>query len=427
MKHDFRDLVVPARPGRRHFLRRSGGMALGLAWQPWRAWAESAPDGAVHRTPDGWKETVQGDGRMLVAPVAHAGDLLVVLIGPARDAEGPATAQLQSLADAAETSARRLSRGAVQTADRAGLQMLTMPASVDQPGVGVHDRLYALVSDGRRVVFVIVLTRGADTLHAQRPALAQLLQGIAPGTASARDVAKEATQPAIAGGGGIPYGGKPVNVLDKAFRPSGRGKSFPAPAIVDGAPVGPWWYVSISKYGADIRTEVYFPDGTVTALFRPGGPRLADLEGMHALGDDGFIGRYRVSGGQLSVVWGGEEKNAISRPVVVHERGEASSFLWFQREYQPALPVGAQFLAGVWRQGAMGTFTFRADGTVTTTANMIEAQWGRAPGNDTVQGRWFLDGYLLAMRFGADGDRVCTAFRTPHGDLVLRQSLLTRQ
>jgi len=270
---------------------------------------------------------------------------------------------------------------------------------------------------------VVVLTRGKDTLRAQRLALAQLLQGIAPGAASAR----EAAPPAAAGGGGIPYGGKPVNVLDKAFRPSGRGKPFPAPAIVDGAPVGPWWYVSISKYGADIRTEVYFPDGTATALFRPGGPRLVDLEGMHALGDDGFVGRYQVGGGQLKVVWGGEEKNAISRPLVVHERGEASSFLWFQREYQPALPVSAQFLAGVWRQGAMGTFTFRADGTVTTTANMIEAQWGRAPGNDTVQGRWFLDGYLLAMRFGADGDRVCTAFRTPHGDLVLRQSLLTRQ
>jgi len=420
--------ATPAGPGRRRVLAAAAGLVALLAGRPGPAWAQPALQGTLYSMPAGWKEVVQGPARMLVAPVAHANDLLVVLVSPARPAEGAADAQLQSLADAAESKARRLSRGPVQAARRPGLDLLTMPARVDQPGVGEHDRIYGLATDGRRAVFVVVLSRGDDTLHAQRMALAQLLQSIAPAPATAA-ADPQAARPAAASaeGTGIPYGGKPVNVLDKAFRPSGRGKPFPAPAIVDGAPVGLWWYVYISKYGSDIRTEVYFPDGTATALFRPGGPRLADLEGMHALGDDGFIGRYRVGAGVMSVQWGSDAGNAISRPITLHANGDASSFIWFQREYQPALPVTPQFLAGTWREGAMGTFSFRADGTVLTTPNMIEAQWGRARPDETIQGRWFLDGYLLAMRFPSDGDRVCAAFRTPHGDLVLRQSLLTRQ
>lgn len=418
-------LCKPA-PRLRRFASLVGAVVLSFAMQPWYALAQSAAADAAYHKPEGWSETVQGDARMLVAPVARDGQLLAVLIS-SWPADGSATKQIQSLADAAEASAKRLSRGAVQTDQRGSLKVLTMPASVDQPGLGVHDRIYELVTDGRRTVFLVVLTRGKETLQAQRTALAQLMQGITPGAMADAPAPVAAAAGAPVDGSGIPYGGKPVNVLDKEFRPSGHGKAFPAPSIVKGAPVGPWWYLSTSAYGSSARVEIFFPDGTAAFLLRPGLPWAADLDGMHALGDDDFIGRFQVKGSMATAQWGSDPNRAITRPIVLHERGEASSFLWYQREYQPALPVTPKFLVGVWRLGAMGTYTFRADGTVVTTATMIEADGVGSKGDTQLQGRWFADGYLLAMRFGSAGDRVYSAFRTSHGELVLRQSILTRQ
>jgi len=240
--------------------------------------------------------------------------------------------------------------------------------------------------------------------------------------------------PAVAQAGlsaGIPYGGKPVNQLDKAFRPSGRGKPFPLPAIVDGRPVGPWWFLRVPGGGSNLfsggvslSTYVFFPDGTAAALFRPGGPQLADLESMHALGEDDYIGRFSVAGGVMNIAFGPDDRNLLSKPITVKQSGGTPYFLWWQREYQPALPVPRDFLLGTWRSGAMGTMSFRADGTVATTKNMVDTDWGSTV---PVTGTWALDGYLFAMHFPGYGDRVYSLFRTASGSIVLNQSMMSRE
>jgi hypothetical protein len=231
-------------------------------------------------------------------------------------------------------------------------------ARVDLPGIGEHDRIYHGVSDGHESVFAAVLVRGEATLAAQRGALAQLLLSLKParsaGVAAGVAAAGGEGGQSVGGSSAIPYGGKPVNMLDRAFRPSGRGQPFPLPAIVDGRPVGPWWFVRVQQFGSTHRdfgsstlsTYVFFPDGTATALFRPGGPQSADLDGMRAIGEDGFIGRYEVSGGVLNLRFGPNERDLISKPMTIKQSGGDTYFLWWQREYQPALPALRSFVIG---------------------------------------------------------------------------------
>jgi hypothetical protein len=74
--------------------------------------------GAIYAAPPGWQEQTQTSFRTLVAPAARPGQLLIVMIRTAQPATKDAEAELNALADNAEAKTRRLSRGAVESAQR---------------------------------------------------------------------------------------------------------------------------------------------------------------------------------------------------------------------------------------------------------------------------------------------------------------------
>ena len=399
-------------------------------------------NGVSYQRPAGWQERSEGELRALIPPGLRSGRVLMVLIAAARPATGDPGAELARFADAAEASATHHQRGPVQSQRAGRFTLLVLTSKVDAPGVGVHQRIYQLVTDGSRSAFVTALSKGDETLEAHQSAMLQLMASVRPGGAGpsseppAAAAAGAGNEPAPArpapgpAGTGIPYGPSQAPVLDPRFLPSGRGQPIPPPAMVGGRPVGIWWNVhnSRSPYftSGSIYSTVFLPDGTLVHFFRPGGPHLVDLEGMRALGDGDFIGRYSVAAGTMTTEIGKGGEYRRSKPLTVRQDPAGVSFLFDGDEYHPAIPLTRQSLVGTWKMGARGTFTFRADGTVVTPANMIEASWGRADSKEVLTGTWALDGYLLALRFPKDGVRVYPAFGAT-GSMVLRQTLLTRE
>jgi hypothetical protein len=406
--------------------------------------------GVTYVRPDGWQERTEGQLRALVPPTGRPGQVLMVLIAPSAAATNDPATELTRLADAAEKGATHHQRGPVQSRKAGPFTLTLMMGTVDQPGIGLHQRIYQLVSDGRRSAFVTALSKGDETFKEQQPALLQLMGSVRPvepgapgepragagssggGLAAPVPPGPAATHAGSApGGSGIPYGVSRAPVLDPHFLPSGQGREIPAPALTDGRPLGIWWSVHNTRSpffsSGAIDTTVFLADGTLVHYFRPGGPHLVDLEGMRALGDADFIGRYSVSGGTMTTEIGKNGEYRRSKPLTVRHDAAGTYFLFDGAEYHPAVPLTRQSLVGTWRMGAMGTFTFRPDGTVVTTANMIDASWGRKDTKEVLTGAWVLDGYLLALRFPADGARVYTAFGAGGGSIVVRQTLLTRE
>lgn len=407
-------------------------------------------NGVSYLRPDGWQERTEAELRALVPPRARPGQLLMVMIASARPSTGDPGAELTRFADAAESGGKSLGRGSIQSQQVSQFTVLMLLSKVDAAGLGPQQRIYQLVTDGRRSAFLTAVARGDETLADNRAAMLQLMASARPAGSTASGAAGAATSartepppsrpaPATAdaqaetvpAGSGIPYGPSTAPVLDSRFRPSGRGRPIPPPSIADGKPVGLWWNVHNSRspffISGSIYSSVFLPDGTLVHFFRPGGPHLVDLDGMRSLGDGDDIGRYSVSGGTMTTELGKNGEFRRSKPISVRRDPAAGVYFLFDNdEYHPAVPLTRQSLVGTWKMGAMGTFTFRPDGTVVTTANMIEASWGRADSKEVLTGRWVLDGYLLALHFPKDGDRVYPVFDAA-GSMVLRQSLLTRQ
>lgn len=346
--------------------------------------------GAAYSNAARWVEKDQPDVRALMAPPGRSGEFAMVMITAPRPAGRDSIAQLQAFADEAEKLGRRLERGTIERNAVGPYTMLVMPSKVELPGLGTHTRIYELVTDGQRTVLANGFFRG-EAAGANVVAMMQILASVRPGATREAPPRGEAPPPPPTGGQGIPYGPSKAPVLDAKFRPSGHGVPIPPATIAGGMPRGLWWNVHAPT--GSIYPTVFLADGTVARFYRPGGPMLADLEGMRELGDGPYIGRAHVSGGVLTAAYG---EYVVSTPIVVRNSSEGPYFLWNHDEHHPAIPLTREFLVGTWRLGAMGTFTFRPDGTVLTTPPMIEAQWAHKSGEQLV-GTWTLEGYLLAL------------------------------
>jgi hypothetical protein len=391
--------------------------------------------GVSYQRPAGWTEKDDGKLRLLVAPPAAPGQFLVVTLAPAGDGSKDPAHDLEALAAKAEAGGKRLSQGSVQLKQAGGLQHAMLLTRVEQGSLGDHERMYELVTDGNTAVLAVAAVKGKETLAKHALALQALLAGLRPATsasaggASAGDGAASPEPSSAAGAGsGIPYGPSTAAVLDHAFRPSGKGVPMPPPAIEDGKPVGLWWNVHIATLGMGpsgaIYPSLFLPDGTFVLFYRPGGPFLADLDGMRAENDAVHIGRYSVSGKELTVEYGTLRR---SGPLRIERTPEGPYFVWDNKEYQPVTPLSRSDLVGTFAQGAIDPITFRADGTLVTTPAGIDAQWSHNDLKERLEGRWYLDGYLLALRFkDPKDDRVYTAFKASNG-IVLHMGLHTRQ
>jgi hypothetical protein len=396
-----------------------------------QAGSAEASAGFTYQVPQGWAQKAEGGERTLVATPARPGQFLMVLVTPARLSSGEAVRELEQAVRALEAGGRRLSQGKAQSQEAGGLTRVTLTTRVDQPPTGVHDRIYQLVTDGRRSSLVVVMSRGEETLAANRAQLAQLLVSFRPGPGAGAHREAPPPPPGEAGAGGlelsgIPYGPSDDTLLDKRFRPSGHGTEIPVAALVDGEPLGMWWHVHRSTLpgvaSGSIYPTVFLPDGTAAQFPVPGGPRTIDLEKMRAGRSRPYLGRWSASGEVLTTVYG-DSRRSGRMDVRRGERGP--TFLWDHDEYNPCLPPGREFLIGTWQLGAKGAFTFHPDGTVTTVPQMIDAQWTHGH-DEPLTGRWFVDGYLLALRFPKDGDRVFQVFKASSGGLVVNLELYER-
>jgi hypothetical protein len=390
--------------------------------------------GVTYVNAAGWAEQNQPEVRTLVAPSSQPGEFAVLMIFAARAASADPAADLQAFADQAEHQGRTLMRGGIERKRFGPYTALMMPARAELPSLGQHSRIYELVTDAQTSALVVALYRGEATFAANRATLLQVMASVKPGAGAGvvrgppvpASAAREAP-PAPAGGtssGGIPYADTKALVFTKGFRPSGRGVPIPRATLASGVPVGLWWNAHVASASSSIHTTVFLPDRTIVRYFRPGGPALVDLDGMRALGDQPYIGRYEVEGGVMTATYG---EYRVSKPITLHSTSEGPFFIWNHEEYHPAMPLSRQAVVGTWRLGAVGTYTFRQDGTVITTPPMIDATFSHASIKEQLVGTWALDGYLLALQFPVDGARVFYAFHDDQGGLVIGQSHLVRE
>lgn len=359
--------------------------------------------GVVYENPGKWPEKNQDRVRILIAPNAKSGELLAIMLSAAVKVTGkPIRDELTGFAVGAESGAKLISRGDVRVKHAGNLTIATMLSKVEDSKAGAHDRIYELVTDGTNNAFAMVLSKGEATLKANQETVAKILLGFRP------SVTTEVTPGTTSGQ--IPYADTPGKTPpDPLFRPSGKGRPLPAAGLVGGKPQGLWWTYtqtgSPTAYGT-----VFYPDGMALHYVRLGGPNLADLEGMKANQGAGDIGTWSLENGEIGIHFG----ELVRR--TKYTTGEDSDGKFFKggtQVYRPAIPLTSKLLVGTWAIHGVGSFTFKGDGTVQTTVGMIGSirNIGTYDSNAAITGTWFLDGYLLVMKFPVEGYRVFPAFR----------------
>jgi hypothetical protein len=386
--------------------------------------------GTSYDNPGTWKEQEQADTRVLVAPRPHPGEvLLVVLSQEIKAIKGPA-ADLEALVRMTEKTVTKASHGSVTSTQSGGFTVTMMASQVEDASLGKHNRIYELVSNRTHEVFVAVVAKGDATFADHRDALLQLLASCRPTSgdtgASPPPAATPPTTPAAApspSATAIPYADTPGKVPgDPEFRPSGRGKPIPAPAIVNGAPQGLWWTYTTTGSPTAYGT-MFFPDGMALHYYRPGGPNLADLDGMKANHGSGDIGTWSLANGAISIHFGELQR---STAFSVHRDSDGTFFKAGTQIYRPAEPLTAKALVGTWEIHGIGAFTFRGDGTVQTTTSMIGSIHGLNYTDGAITGSWFLDGYLLVMSFPGEGVRVLPVFKVSGSQIVITSRFYMR-
>src|SRR5581483_11424827 len=135
--------------------------------QPGGHASRSAPrhafQGVTYENPGGWEEKQQADTRVLVAPNARAGELLVVILSASSKViKGPA-ADLEALARAAELHVAKATHGPADSQQAGDVTITTMTSMIEDPSLGKHSRIYELVSDGTHEAFIAVISRGTAT------------------------------------------------------------------------------------------------------------------------------------------------------------------------------------------------------------------------------------------------------------------------
>jgi len=323
------------------------------------------------------------------------------------------SSDLEALARQAEKTVTRSTHGQLASLQANGFTVTTMAAQIEDTALGKYNRIYELVSNKTDEVFVAVVSKGDATLADHRDELLKLLASCHPTSqtsTTSSDAAAPATAPAI------PYAETPGKFPgDPQFRPSGKGRTIPTAAIVNGAPQGLWWTYTTSGTPTAYGT-IFFPDGLALHYYRPGGPNLADLDGMKANRGADDLGEWSLSKAEIAIHFG-TLRNSVAYSVGRDRDG--AFFKGGTQLYRPATQLTAKALVGTWEIHGTGEFTFNANGTVQTTTAMIGSIHGLGYKSSTLSGTWFLDGYLLVMSFPDEGARVYPAFEVSGTQIVI--------
>jgi hypothetical protein len=386
-------------------------VAVAMAPRPGRADpAQRAFAGAAYENPGNWQEQAQGDTRVLVAPRPRPGELLLVFLSKQFKVIKDPASDLDALARQTEKAATSSTHGPQTSTQAHGFTVTTMAAQVEDPALGKHQRIYELVSDQTAEVFVAVIAKGDRTFADHRDELMKILLSCHPTSTTSSEAAAPPAD------GAIPYADTPGKFPgDPLFRPSGKGKAIPTAAIVNGAPQGLWWTYTTSGTPTAYGT-IFFPDGMALHYYRPGGPNLADLDGMKANRGADDIGEWSLGNGRIAIHF------ATLRTSVPYTAGRDRDGPFFKAGtdvYRPATPLTAKAVVGTWEIRGTGEFTFSANGTVQTTTAMIGSIAGLGAKRSTLNGTWLVDGYLLVMNFPGEGARVYPVFQVSATQIVI--------
>lgn len=369
--------------------------------------------GVRYAVPAGWSEKRQETMSIVFVPNAKPGETLAVVVFPASNDTGTdRQAILSTLIQSIEKGHKVIQPAEFTKKTRGDLTIYLATSQVeDETGKG--DRLYELISDGKKLAFVVASVNGDQFVKDHRAELVSLLESVRPSKA------ESPTGPQRIRIGATPgqYPGSP------GWLPSGKGVPFPAPSVVDGHPVGMWWTQSLDLKNRTVAyATIFFPDGTLARFYRPGGPQTADLDGQRAEPGENNVGSWHVSDGQITLNVSGRSE---TKKLTFKDGPDGTTMSIGGAAYHKALPLTQKLLIGTWQVPGSSEYTFKADGTY-QFANSIGDGVSYAAGS-TSTGKWTLDGYLLALEPNNGPYMVHKVFRFADNCIVFENTLHFRK
>jgi len=344
--------------------------------------------GVLYKAPAGWEQGVEAEAKVLAPKGLKQGEVLVIIMTGAIPSNGSSwEKQFTDTIAIANDKGKTSQASEVQTRDTGTTKLLVQTVQLDLAPMGKHSRLYAQVSQGDQRVFVTVVINKNSLMEKYGSAVSDFLANLsfksAPGA-----VANPIITPST---GKIPTGDTP-DLFPGAvgWRPSGKGVPIPAPAIVNGKPVGLWWKATTDGMLKKV-THVYLADGTRASNPRLGGGRLFDLAGQRAQKGVTGVGTFAIAGGQIVERYDSFETKAA---YVTGSDGSGTFFKIGRAMFRPLIQVTEKSIVGKW-QGPASTYVFQPDGTYQSAATMGDPDI--AVGS-VQSGRYVLDGYLIMLQ-----------------------------
>ena len=346
--------------------------------------------GVTYKKPAGWDEAVEGDAKIFAPKGLKETDLMAIIMTGAVPSNGSSwEKQFADTIALANDGGKVSGEGKVDKREGSGVTLLLQTLNLDHKDIGKHSRLYAQVSQGEQRVFVTVLIGKEALMEKYGEGVADFLGSL--GFISAP--AATSPGPSAPAKGKIPTGNTPNEYPGTVgWLPSGRGLAIPAPAIVNGKPVGLWWKFTYdpSAFKTKAVVHIYLADGTRASNPRLGGGMLYDLAGQRAQKGNTGVGTFSIAGGQIVERYDGFENKAA---FTVGSDSAGKLFKIGGAAFHPLVPITSQGIVAQWK-GPGIEYKFKGDGTYETGMAHSNGDWAVAGFNT---GTYILDGYLIML------------------------------
>jgi hypothetical protein len=361
--------------------------------------------GTQYLLPAKWTKQEANGVLLLSPPKTQDGEVLVVMIVESieTDTTKKALSRFANFLGGVESKTSVKSKSEIMSTMRGDLQALVQVHQLSDKDLGDYEALYEMVTDEKRDAFASVISKGEKTKSQYEDVMSSILISVRPATSAAKGVIRTGNTPDL-------YPGMP------GWLPSGNGRAIPAAKLVNGEPVGMWYEGSVQPKSTttteyNLSKTIFFADGTMVRYPRFGGGMKADIEGQKAKAANAKnVGTWSISDGKMTFDVGGFHH------VEKFTTGKDSAGVYFQlgsERYQPCEAVTDAFLQGSWKMASSQPRTFGANGSLTI-------------GGSSVQGKYALDGYLLAIDNGSQYI-VDAIFKLTQDAIVIGGSVYHRQ